>query len=671
MNRMNGMNPVYRLFCTAVLVVFFGEGFFTALASVPGQIGPYRLQVFSEPAVIPVGIARLRIDVTDAAGKPVDGAEIRSLVQMPTMSMGEKETVAQPLPGKPGSYSVDASFAMAGGFVAAISIRGPLGEANGKIELETGQDTGSPGTESPAFSLRSLQPWLLGAMLALAVAFVVYRMRKTGQRIEGRSLLSREKVVGVLLIVIGFGASRWAVNRWRRPGAMTPIEAQGMQMNTPAPPGVALVTLAEAARGPIESTVWYPGQAIAFNEQDVVIRTEGWLSWMPFYVGQEVQPDEVVAHLDINQLLRGRNDALEGAQSEIAAAHEERAGAEADLASKQSMIAEAEAMIAAMEADRQFWQQQTARNKTLLDKGALSPEEYQRETAMAANATAKVQQAASRLDQARAEVRAAQAMVRRADAMIAAAEKKRQQMTSEVLAGEAAVRSTEAGAGEAHENPGATNTSRGRVEIRAHLGGVVTERRIALGQHGAPGQSILKIAQTDPIRLQANVAEADLARIKLGYRVAIRGRSATEQPIFAKVTSIAPTVDPSTRTGIVEALAPNRNRRFFPGQSVALDISTGRSEDTLRVPLAAVHVRAEPGTGPLAGGSANYVWLAEKSGESTPYVVTPVDVTTGITNGVDVQILSGLQPGQKVVAFGADYLKRGDAVSGTQVEEAR
>ena len=100
MNGMNGMNRVYRLFCVAVLVVFLGEGFFTALASVPGQIGPYRLQIFSEPAVIPVGKARLRIDVTDAAGKPVDGAEIRSLVQMPAMSMGEKETLAQPRSGK-------------------------------------------------------------------------------------------------------------------------------------------------------------------------------------------------------------------------------------------------------------------------------------------------------------------------------------------------------------------------------------------------------------------------------------------------------------------------------------------------------------------------------------------------------------------------------------------
>ena len=280
------MNGVSRLFCVAALVVFLGEGSFTR----PGECSRADRTVsptdFAEPSVIPVGKARLRIDVTDADGKPMDGAEIRSLVQMPTMNMGEKETLAQPLPGKPGSYLVEASFAMAGRFEASISIRGPLGEAKGKIGLETGQNTGNPGSEAPAFSPRSLQPWLLGALLALAVAFVLFRMRRTGQRIGGKSLLSRETVGGVLLILVGFAASRWAVDRWRRPGAMTPIEAQGMEMNTPAPPGVALVTLAEAARGPIESTVWYPGQAIAFNEQDVVIRTEGWLSWMPFYVGQ-------------------------------------------------------------------------------------------------------------------------------------------------------------------------------------------------------------------------------------------------------------------------------------------------------------------------------------------------------------------------------------------------
>jgi Uncharacterized protein conserved in bacteria len=42
--------------------------------------------------------------------------------------------------------------------------------------------------------------------------------------------------------------------------------------------------------------------------------------------------------------------------------------------------------------------------------------------------------------------------------------------------------------------------------------------------------------------------------------------------------------------------------------------------------------------------------------------VKPVDVKTGVSDGVNVQVLSGLQAGQKVVATGSDYLKSGDTV---------
>jgi RND family efflux transporter MFP subunit len=664
------MNVVYRLIRLSVPMFLTGAMLTPTMASVPARIGPYRLQIYTEPAVIPVGKARIRIDVSDESGKPVEGVEIRSLVQMPSMSMGEKETPAQPVPGRSGSYIVDASFGMAGRFDASLSIRGPLGDATGKVSLETGQDTGGPGEEASGFSFGSLMPWVLGAMAVLAIGFVLFRMRRTGQRISVQPLRNREVIGGILLLVLAFSVSRWAINRWRRPGSMTPIQAQSMEMNTPAPPGVAMVTLSEAVRGAIESTLSYPGQAIAYNEQDVIVRSEGWLSAMPFYVGQRVREGEVVAVLDISDLqafaelgrmraeLRGRNEALDGAEAEVEAARQERAGAEADLASKQSMIA-------AAEADREFWQQQNARNKTLRDKGAISAEEFQREFAMA-------QQAESRLEQARAEMRAAQAMIRRADAMVTAAEKKRQQMTSDVGAAEAAVRSAEARAGyEApHNTSSTTDPGHGRVEIRAHLAGVVTARPVGLGQHVGPGASIMKIVQTDPIRLQANVAEADLSRIKLGSRVSIAGRDPGGSPFTARVTSVSPTVDPSTRTGIVEAVVPNRDMRFMPGQYLQLQISTGIVEDALRVPLAAVRSQAEAGSGLLASGASHYVWVAEKSVEPGRYTVRPAAVTTGVSDGGHIQIVAGLEPGQMVVTSGADYLKRGDTVAVSGEREA-
>ena len=212
------MNRICRLFCLCLPAILAGAVFTATLASVSARIGPYRLQIYTEPTVIPVGKARVRIDVTDASGKPVEGAEIRSLVQMPTMNMGEQETAAQPVPGQPGSYTVDASFGMAGRFDASLSIRGPLGNANGKVSLETGQDTGGPGGAAGGFSFGTLVPWLLGAIAILAIVFVVYRVQRTGQRLSLQTLRSREVIGGILLLVVAFVASQWAISRWKNQG---------------------------------------------------------------------------------------------------------------------------------------------------------------------------------------------------------------------------------------------------------------------------------------------------------------------------------------------------------------------------------------------------------------------------------------------------------------------
>src|SRR5437870_4412725 len=64
--------------------------------------GPYRLEVTTEPPVIPVGKATLHVRLTDAAGKPVTGATIRALTKMPTMNMGEREQTGAAANGEPG-----------------------------------------------------------------------------------------------------------------------------------------------------------------------------------------------------------------------------------------------------------------------------------------------------------------------------------------------------------------------------------------------------------------------------------------------------------------------------------------------------------------------------------------------------------------------------------------
>jgi len=712
MNRKHSAATAFSTFTavllSALLLVCVGGA---ALAGPRGSAGPYRVEITTEPAVVPIGKATMLVKVTDTSGKPVEGAQVRALVQMPSMAMGEKETAAQPKAGQPGVYVARAVFGMEGGYQAAVAIQGPLGSAKADIPMATGQDTAAPSSAglTPVVGLL----WLAGIALT---GFVLYRLWRTGQRPNWRSVANRGTLGGLLLLCIMLAGSLYAVQHWRRPGAMTPIEAQAMEMNTPAPPGDAPVVLARVERGPVESSVRYTGQAVGFNEVDVLPRVQGWITWMPFYVGQRVRAGQVLARLDTSQVqpqiaerqagvamarqgvdvarreyrqalagvnqaraeVQSKRDAVAGAQADVSAAREEKASAEAELAAIQTQTGSADAELNAMLADQKYWQQEIARMRTLLDKGAVSKDEFQREQAQAAGADAKVRQARASVAQAQAQARAAEARVRKADAMIDSATRKSQQMASDVRTSEAAIRGAEAAAdasrqriaqaqaavGQARGSLSASATARGYSEVKAPINGIVSQRLISPGQLVNPGQSLLKVSQVSPIRLQANVAETDLSRIRPGARVTVRDQRGEGDAVIAQVTSVTPVVDPVARTGIVEAVYSNSTGRFVPGGYLTMDISTGRSDRALRIPGAAIRKRSQVSGGVQPAGARSYVWAAEPVPDSeTEYTVQPVDVQVGPSDGARVAIVSGLKEGQQVVVEGSEYLNNGDTVS--------
>ena len=65
-----------------------GHGQPVAGGGLTAQAGPYSVEVVTDPAIVPVGRAHLRITVKDGAGKPIEGATVRALVGMPNMKMG-------------------------------------------------------------------------------------------------------------------------------------------------------------------------------------------------------------------------------------------------------------------------------------------------------------------------------------------------------------------------------------------------------------------------------------------------------------------------------------------------------------------------------------------------------------------------------------------------------
>ena len=371
--------------------------------------------------------------------------------------------------------------------------------------------------------------------------------------------------------------------------------------------------------------------------------------------------------------VKGSRTDLEAARNEAAAAEgdaqaaaEERSNAQADLEAAQTQVPDAQAQLAAAKADQQYLAEKARRSQVLLASGAVSREEYDQDRAMAENANAKVRQAQARIDQVNASVRGAQSRIKKAEAMVGAARSRASQMQAkiqgsqsrieeaqaDVTGAEAKVEQAKAGVDAAQANVRAltaasnaaqheiahtqagvqqaqaqlttANVVKGYTEIRAAVDGMVTQRLVGPGTLVSPGQAILKVSQISPIRLQVNVAESDLAKIKVGNRVRVRTMG-SGSGVPARVTSIFPAVDPAARTGIVEAMIPNRDGKFLPGQYVTMDLTTGTAPNALLVPASAVVRRAEA-TSPdsvLATGESQSVWIVTAGQpESTTYTCT-------------------------------------------------
>ena len=764
------------------------------------QIGPYTVEVTTDPGVIPVGKAQLQLKVT-ANGQPVEGAQITTLTKMPTMDMGEREQPARPME-TPGLYQAPAAFSMGGAYEVNLQISGPQGEAKGAIALSTGQNTASSsGNGVP------LWQWLLGVAVVLAAAFTFYRMRVTGQQFNAKAVFNRQVLGGLALLGAMFMVAVYAVNNFRRDGSMTPIEAQAMEMDMPAPEGALPVELAPVKRGEVSDTVRYTGQAVGFLEQDVYPRVQGTLETMPFYAGDKVKKGQILARLDTSQIapqaaekeaavgvaqgnatvarseargaqnavgqaqaqldaktsavaearsdeqkaramlnqkrgalaeaqklttrsraavvqaqgeLRGARAQLSEAQSDADAARAEQASAQSDVSSAQAQIAEARAAVTAAQADLDYWTTEIARMKVLVREGAVSREEFQREQAQFENAGAKLKQAQARVTQVQATVNGANAKVSRAAAMIRSAQAKARgsqaaidanqaridaaqadqgaaaarvvQARADVESARADIEGADARIGRAQADVAAQNSqikqtqsqadaARGRIaqaqagtkqaqaaaesasatlgyaEIRAQLDGVVTQRVISPGTLVTPGQMILKIAQINPIRLQANVAESDLARIEVGSPVTIKTKA--KKSLQARVSSVAPAVDAQSRTGLVEVVVDNPDATFLPGQYVDMEITTGQVFGALTVPSRALRYRTAPTGGAVSTGDDAYIWVAQAVTGTEQMTAQRVPVVIKSDNGQSAAIVGDVKADAQVVVSPAQNLSNG------------
>ncbi|HEV2224004.1 MAG TPA: efflux RND transporter periplasmic adaptor subunit [Candidatus Acidoferrales bacterium] len=177
----------------------------------------------------------------------------------------------------------------------------------------------------------------------------------------------------------------------------------------------------------------------------------------------------------------------------------------------------------------------------------------------------------------------------------------------------------------------------GYTNIRAPFAGVVTQKMADAGTLASPSMPIFTIEDTRSYRLEVTVNESDIRLVHAGQTAPVSIDALGNAQLIGKVVQIVPAADPSSRSFLVKVGLPS-DARLRSGLFGRAEFSRGQRESLL-IPRASVVER-----GQLQGV---YVLDANQIAELRY-------VTLGNSTGGQIEVLSGLQDGEKLVAAPGD-----------------
>lgn len=175
-----------------------------------------------------------------------------------------------------------------------------------------------------------------------------------------------------------------------------------------------------------------------------------------------------------------------------------------------------------------------------------------------------------------------------------------------------------------------------RLPIYTPQPGVVIEKLVVEGQYVNVGDPLFSVADLSRVWVEVEVYENDMAAVKVGQPVEVVSQSYPGKVFTGKATFIYPFLDPKTRTVKVRVELPNRNMLLKPDMFVSAKVKSSVGT-VLTVPVGAV----------VDTGDRQVVWV-----ETKPGTFEPRNVQVGIRSAEGIQIVSGLQAGEKVAASG-------------------
>lgn len=288
--------------------------------------------------------------------------------------------------------------------------------------------------------------------------------------------------------------------------------------------------------------------------------------------------------------------------------------AQAQVESAQAAVQQRRAALSQAVANRDEAQRNFERYRSLAEAGAISQQELDARRTTATTAQEAVGVAQADIGSAEANVRSTQAEVQRLRSQLE------------------------------------------QTSVRSPAAGLIAERNARVGNVASTSDPLFSLIRDDRLELQVQVPETQLPQVRLGAPVQITSDADRRIQVQGRVREIAPLVNAENRQATVKIDLPE-SEFLRPGMFLKANIVTERSQG-LTIPADAV--------------------IAKANGESIVYVLTTdnlaeervLELGTRIPDDgsgeARIEVLSGLQSGDRVIVSGAGYVQDGDRVEVVQ-----
>ena len=150
---------------------------------------------------------------------------------------------------------------------------------------------------------------------------------------------------------------------------------------------------------------------------------------------------------------------------------------------------------------------------------------------------------------------------------------------------------------------------------------------------GGTATPVLSVAMIDKMRIYVYAPQGVVGLIKHGTPATLTLQDRPGKTYTGTVTRFATSLDLSTRTMLTEIDLPNSNHELYPGMYANVKLVLERHPNAIKLPNSAI----------VRGASGRFVFVVTRNR------LVKVPVTTGINNGHDVEITSGLNGTEHVV----------------------